>query len=157
LDLLNLRLREAFGRLKAADAIVTLLRYANDRRSQLRVQAAHAARELATRAPVPIGTLLLSLSHDHVPEVRGAAGRGLAGVRIGTSELDAARQSRIAELLQEPGELVPVQVWYGIAAASRHGFRFSPEIEELARLVASRHIAQTVRDAAANAFPVESG
>lgn len=148
LELVNLRLRAAFGRLSSSDAIPILLRYANDRRPQLRTSAAVAAGTLAASAQVPIGTLLLSLSHDPVPEVRGAAGRWLSRIEMRSGVLDKARLARVSELLQEPGELVPLQVWMGLAQFVRAGGTLDREIRQLAEEVATHHIAHTVREAA---------
>jgi hypothetical protein len=148
LEMVNLRLRAAFGRLAGSDVVATLVRYANDPRAELRANAAYSARELARFARIPIGTLLLSLSHDPVPEVRGSAGRGLARIRIGSSDLDESRQVRVLELLQEPGELVPIQVWAGVADSVRQGDPANAEIAQLAKEVAAQHVAQTVRIAA---------
>lgn len=157
LDAVDLQLGVLFGDLSSHDALAGLLRLAHAGEVDGRIQAVQCLSVLAKAVDqAAIAAILLGLTYDAVPEVRGFAGNALAGFELDQPSLAKARISRLGDLVRAPGEVVPRFTWIGLANAVQRGQVLPPELVETARTVAERHIAYTVRKAAAGVIENKS-
>lgn len=149
LEALNLRLRAEFGELTAARALSIVIALSSSRIAEDRTMAARATLELTSELGASVAaTVLLELTHDAVPAVRGFAGSSLARMDFAEPPLEEARIERLTELVAESGEAVPLLVWHGAAQAARDGFPIPERLLLLAGHAAEHHLAVTVRRAA---------
>jgi hypothetical protein len=145
---INLQLGAVFGDITPSQALGQLLELAHSSSQEGRLQAVRSLRAVAGRLDAStFVAVLVGLTHDPDPFVRASAGNLLAATPAPDASAET-RLARLAELLDEGGELVPKAVWLGLAQRRRSGEPAEAQFASRAQRVAAGHIADTVRKAA---------
>lgn len=145
----NLRLRAQFGTIDAVEALAAVVQLASSRDTDTRREVAPVVSTMAPQLGAPVvATLLLTLSHDDVPIVRGAAAHALGSIAFAELSLEASRVSRLLELATERGDIVPRSVWRGLADGQAAHQPVPEPLLRLATQVQTAHVSQPVRLAA---------
>jgi hypothetical protein len=150
LEVTNVGLQAVFGGIEPTDALSSLIDLAGSADSDVRTEVVKVASSLGSvLESASLATLLIGLTHDPLPQIRGLAGRGLALVPFGQVPLEKVRISRLLRMCEESGETVPAYTWSGLARSRELDLPADPRLLNLAKTVATDHIASTIRDAAA--------
>jgi tetratricopeptide (TPR) repeat protein len=148
----NLQLEFTLGALSAGAVMSQLLSLSASTDPEERVLAAMVARDMASSIDERfLATFVLQLSEDVQPTVRGQAGNALARVHFADPSLEELRIRRLEALVSDPGEVVPVLVWQGIATSARANRPVPSSLRDRAQVAARDHISHWVREAARGA------
>lgn len=141
-----LRFLASFGLSRQEDLMDGLAQLAGIGRVDAKVEAARSVRGIAAKSSGDAWAwiLLLQLSHDTDPVVRGEAGRALAASQRDITELKRPVTRRLVQLLQSRGILLPLLVIKGLEESSE----VSTALLDVVARVSRSHLARTVRKAA---------
>ncbi|MDQ8041047.1 hypothetical protein RDI86_04185 [Cellulosimicrobium sp. XJ-DQ-B-000] len=143
----GLRFLAVTGVLPSEEVLRVLREWAASDSGSAREEAALSAPFVHDVDPIELISLLLVLSSDRDPRVRGRAGVALLGMRASAQSLIAAMDRRVDELLQEDGLLVPIQLCYALESSSS-----ASVYRDRLRSLAAEHVAFRVREVAERAL-----
>lgn len=133
------------------ELLASLLQLSGGASEASRVGAAEAIPPLQRRiGTVVSATLALALSRDSNHDVRAAAGKAIAQLEeSGDDLLQRSLDTRIVDLLREPGLVGPLETLRGLYQAVTLGRTLPTNVATEVRQLPKRHLSRAVRDGAA--------
>jgi hypothetical protein len=146
----RLKLSARVGAASHDELLAALLELAGGPTEASRAGAADAIPPLQTRVGAAVaGTLALALSRDGNHDVRAAAGKAIAQLEeSGDDLLQRSLETRVIDLLREPGVIAPLETLRGLYQTLSDGRTPSSRVAMEVRQVAKRHLSRGVRDGA---------
>ncbi len=145
-DVLNVELRAAFGTVPSDQLVASLLALSHSPSSPIRARVATAVRTVRSYIGDESALLLVGgLTWDADAQVRATAGRVIA--EMAPFSGSPTWNTRLGQLLDESGEMVPLAVWLGLASHKWSGVP-PKQLIQRAGFVSEGHLSCRVRRAA---------